>query len=342
MIEFLGIGALNLDLVYEVDDLAQLAPVVDLAPGREVVCGREQIAALVELLDRKGRMVARSGGGSAANTVAVLRAMGWRTAFAGALGQDQAGEQVLRSMDGVEMSLVSRGGDTAVCLVVLERRARDRALVLSPASGLRFSLEEAAERVLREAGVVHLSSFVQDEGLELQQKVVVYMCKDQVLSFDPGEVYAAKGVDALKELLARTDMLFVTATELEMLFGMGEVEGGAALALEALAPSRGDWPIPMPVVVVKMGRAGASCYWRGGRVDAPANEVESVVDTTGAGDAFNAGFLHAVKKGRGIEEALAAGHAVASCAIADYGRLWMESTDWRLRLETLEKKWMQE
>ena len=107
MIEFLGIGALNLDLVYEVDDLAYLAPVVDLAPGREMVCGRGQVAALVELLDRKGRMVARSGGGSAANTVAVLGALGWRTAFAGALGQDQAGDQVLRSMDKVEITIWS-------------------------------------------------------------------------------------------------------------------------------------------------------------------------------------------------------------------------------------------
>ncbi len=339
MFDFIGIGSLNLDIIYEVEDLSLLDGFgSELSPGREISCSRETIQELLQLLEGVGRRIAESGGGSAANTIAALAALGWRTGFLGAVGADREGDYVVGSMKFVEMSGVKTSGNTAICLVILGRRERDRALVVSPATGADFSLDQELLALFGRARVVHATSFIQDEGFCLEDRLFSLKRPSQIISLDPGEIYAARSLYQLRSLLLSTDILFITETELEMMTGTKRREGVFHL-LDIMCGGRSrevpGVPTSFPLVVVKRGKRGASCYSGGVELSAPALEVEDVVDTTGAGDAFNAGFLHSLMKGWSLERSLKAGHLLASFSIRGYGREWMEIGGWREALEGL-------
>ena len=321
-----GIGSLNLDLIYEVDELEEVCRRLGLAPGRERSCGRDELDRLVAMMEAEGRRVACSGGGSAANTVAAMARLGWRCGFLGAVGRDREGELVASSMEGVDLRCVARQGRTAVCLVILGRDQRDRAMVVAPAQGWLPALDQGCLDRARSAELLHLSSFVTQEGLRFQEEVVAGAQPGQVVSMDPGEIYAALPRARLAPLLARVDILLVTARELEMLFGpaaAGVEEAMATLHRRSRHPLA---PI-LPMVVVKDGAREARCHWRGGSAAAAPEEAAHVVDTTGAGDAFDAGFLHGLLRGKSPRQALERGHRVARLSLTAYGRGWLEGLE---------------
>jgi ribokinase len=79
-----------------------------------------------------------------------------------------------------------------------------------------------------------------------------------------------------------------------------------------------------PVLVCKMGKNGAEFYSKKLVFELPAEKVEKIVDNTGAGDAFNAGFLDAVLRGAGARECLRSGINLAALSLSGYGRDWLK------------------
>ena len=336
-LEFLGSGALNLDIIYEIEDMALVRRSgFDLHPGREISGSHREAEKLVDFLESHGTLRTRSGGGSSANTICCLSLLGHRTGFAGVTGEDQAGGFVLEDMAEVDCSMVKKRGKTAVCIVVMEKTGQDRAMFVAPHSmEMCFADPEVVERV-GDTEVLHLSSLVHTRGLNSQGKLVDALRPDQFLSFDPGELYAARGLRALSGILKRTDVLFITEQETEMLFpglsweqGLKELyplinrnrtedRGCRCLVNEIFREAGG------PLIICKRGRRGVSAFTPALSFSCPAERVSRIVDNTGAGDAFNAGFLHAASSGRPIAECMKAGVRTAAMSLSGFGREWME------------------
>lgn len=326
--DFAGCGALNLDIIYELQ-FSDFSHVLgfDLQPGHELVLPNERLAATLERLSKHGRMIAKSGGGSAANTICILAAMGRETMFFGVAGADRAGEDVLASMKGVDTSLVQRLNENQVCIVLLSRKSRDRGLCVFSASQSLSKTPETWLEALPNVRCLHLSSFSNAQQLEIQEELVNHLNAHQLLSLDPGEIYASLGRDRLAKLLERTHLLFVTEHEVELLTGMSMHEGARCL-LSMLCSNRPEFkPFDQAggaLVVAKQGKKGAVAFGANGLVlRMNAFEVKNVVDTTGAGDAFNAGFLNAMFSGEMLEVCMQQGHRMASLSISDFGRNWL-------------------
>ncbi len=311
--EIAGFGALNLDHVYEVDNLDRVRQAgFDLYPGREISGLPEDAARLHELLNSQGRLLARSGGGSAANTICILSALGHDTAFIGSVGSDEAGEFILESMGHVDCSMVMRQGRSGQCIVIIEKETMDRAMFVVPGSA---SPELAADRInIRHVRMLHMSSLAMEQGPRIQEELAAMLGPGQILSFDPGELYAHRGMQALSTLFSRTNVLFVTKEELKML----DHRGDGYAVYKSLNQGMGA-----PVMVVKQGSRGAAAFIRGQDWFQPARHVREVVDNTGAGDAFDAGFLHMLLKGRPVAECLEYAVELAAASLKDYGRNWL-------------------
>ena len=325
--DVLGAGALNLDLVYEIPDLSVLSRLgIHIRPGEEQTVDHGSICGLLEFLDRNGEKVSESGGGSAANTVCVLAAFGVSAGYVGTVGRDPEGDRVLASMKGVDCSLVARQGRTAVCVVLIERGARDRAMLVASDPGGAPRASPGLSGAVSSARILHLSSMVHDQGLGFQEGLVQCLGEGQILSLDPGEIYARKGLSALSGLLSRTDVLFVTGREVEMLTGR-PVARGLEVLHGCLCPgARRRLPFQDTggaVILCKQGRDGAVLYspWLKKRVF--ARKVARVVDNTGAGDAFDAGFILGLLKGEGVSRCLERAAGTAALALSDYGRAWL-------------------
>jgi ribokinase len=303
-----GFGALNLDLIYEVDDLRSIsARRGRLEPGEELFGSDDEFDALLEQLRRVAVLKSRSGGGSAANSLVALGRMGFPTAFIGKVGEDAEGDFLLGELRPVRTDLIRRQGRSGICLVVLDRH-HDRFLFVKGNTNNTLTQDDIEWDFLQDISWVHLTSFISERPLEAQKFFLSRLDATVKVSLDPGEIYAKKGLKEMTPLIRRSHVLFVTEKEIEILTGQ-DLTLGTQMLLD-MGPS---------ALVCKRGSRGSRVFSRQGDFEAPATLVE-VVDNTGAGDVYNAGFLAGVLLDKSLQESARFATQVASKSVTGYGR----------------------
>ena len=310
MLDVIGIGALNLDLMYEVDALADLRKHGwPLHAGREQSLSPAEFRRLLQKLESEDASRFRSGGGSAANTIVALARMGFQTGFVGRVGGDAEGAFILSEMKGVDLAQVKQGAASGICLVVLDRR-RDRALVVQPNANDALTFEDLDIFYLADARFLHLSAFVGDDPFAAQCRLMELLPARVKVSLDPGELYASRGKAAILPLIARSSILFTTGHEICRLTGAADYQAGCR-EIASLGPNTG---------VCKRGEQGAYLFSSEGEAEFRPQRETEVVDNTGAGDVFNAGFLAGLLRKMPLRTCLAFAHALAAKSIGGYGR----------------------
>jgi len=304
-----GVGALNVDYLYEVDDLTELrqhGP--PLHPGRERSCSPADLTRLFQILERTGTLKMKSAGGSAANTIVALAGMGFSTGMVGRIGDDEDGRLIVENMGGIDLTRVKRGGRTGRCIVVLDRH-RDRALLVQPNTNDTFTWNERDD-YLSHYRYVHMSSFVADGALEEQKKLARNLPDHVDVTVDPGELYVKRGLAVIAPLLKRALILFVTDHEATLLTGIKDYHN-ACRDLLALGPR---------IVVCKRGEKGAYATTKDEKEEVGPRDRVEVVDNTGAGDVFNAGFLAGMLLNKSLKQSLDFAHMMAVRSLSAFGR----------------------
>lgn len=285
-----GLGALNLDRIF-------------LVP--EILSGEGEVGITAFL---------QSPGGSAANTIYALAKIGVPTGFVGAVGDDRWGELVLRSLRrvGVELRTVSkRGLPTGEVLALVDRTGK-RVLYVLPGANDRLELTDLDLDFIGRARWLHLSSFIGDAQFELQKRLLALIPDGVRVSLAAGMLYASRGLAALSPILGRVDILFLNQAELQKLTGQG-IPGGVHICHKA--------GVGMVVVTLGGEREGV-CYISDGKASflVPRRyRAYRVRDTTGAGDAFAAGFLYGIFKGEPAERCAVYGEILAAFSLARHG-----------------------
>lgn len=303
-----GFGALNLDLIYEVDDLRAISTShFRLEPGKEFFGSGEEFQSLLNPLNRLGILKSKSGGGSAANTIAALARMGFSAKFIGKVGEDEEGDFLLKNMSPAHTEFIRRSGKSGVCLVVLDRH-HDRFLFVSGNANSTLKIDEIKIGELKDISWIHLSSFIGEPPFEAQKALLNWIDASVRVSLDPGEIYARKGSDRIGPLIERCHILFLTEKEIRMLTHRDLFDG--AKSLMEMGP---------PILVCKKGRKGSHVFSREKDFGVPAIPVD-VVDNTGAGDVYNAGFLAGLFLNRSLEESALFATKIAAKSVTGYGR----------------------
>ncbi len=306
--DVIGFGAINLDEIYSVSVSPPPADAGGIAPGSEALADDDTYTRLTQWLEAAGTSAATSGGGQAANTMYALARMGFRTAVIGGVGADAEGDSLLAGLAPVDTSHVVRGGRTARCVVVLDERG-ERTILVRPASEVPAPDPVAAWTALGGARCLHLTSLTHSQGLKAQRRLVETIPNHVKLSFDPGELYCRLGARALAPILERTYVLFLGEREAELLVGSSDAEGCDKLL--SLGPS---------LVVCKRGAQGVEVLTADGQRFAIAAKDVALVDPTGAGDVFAAGFLAGLLLGQDLQRCAALGTEAAAQSITSYGR----------------------
>jgi sugar/nucleoside kinase (ribokinase family) len=248
-------------------------------------------------------------GSSSAITAARLARLGARVDFAGWLGDDDMGRFVLKELAfygvGARHIHVTQAGSTGVTIALTF--AQDRAFLTYP--GLMAAFDGTALTTDVLAGYVHLhvGSFFLQTGLQSKLPAIFRLAHELGLTtsldsgWDPTETWGRN--PQLVPTLAETDIFFPNEDE------AGALGGPPSLAAEV----RG-------ILVVKQGAQGATAYAKDGTESHAEAVPVTVVDTTGAGDAFNAGFLYATLiEGESLPDALALATACGSESILHVG-----------------------
>jgi sugar/nucleoside kinase (ribokinase family) len=258
-------------------------------------------------------------GGSGALVAHAAARLGLRTAFVGLLGQDHAGDLVLRLLEeaGVDVSGVRRdpGLQTAIT-VVFAKPDGDRAILTAPGSLSAFGPEHVDQALLMRARHVHVASaFLQPRlTAALAGLLAIARSAGAVTSLDTNDDPSGQWVLDREDLLGVVDYLLPNAWEAAALaFGPSGAADDPLPAARALAAAG-------PCVVVKCGAQGALSVDRTQVLRARlAVQVPTLVDTVGAGDAFDAGFVAGLSQGLDLRGALRLAVAVGTLSTRRVG-----------------------
>ena len=271
-------GEVNLDLIlYGLPD--------ELPPERELLADRMMLTL----------------GGSSAILAHNLAALGSRVGFQSRIGDDELGQTALRPLEqsGVDVSRVRcvPGAVKTGLTVILQRQAW-RNMVTYSGTIAELTWDDLDLDYLADSRHFHVSSYYLQQGLRPRVAELFRKMKEAGLTTsldtndDPDDTWGG----GLHETLRYVDVFLPNEREAQKAAGVSDLET-AVKKLAAL----------VPLVVVKMGREGARAQRGTERFVSPALSVKAV-DAVGAGDSFDAGFLHQYVRGADLPACLIAGN----------------------------------
>lgn len=298
------LGAINVDLLYRVEDLA---PFLEAWPllraGGEIALGPGEENRLLPLLNRHGQLLGRQGGGQAANTAWALARMGLDAALLGRVGADADGAFLRENLAGVSLDYLVEAGDSGRAYILVDPQG-ERTILVALNTNAELSLHDIPLEVLANAKFLHLTSFAGDGPLEVQKETAHRLQDGPRITLDPGELYARRGLEALEGIIDHLDTLLVTEKEWELLGGRPKTH-----------PHWGP-----PVVVIKRGSKGARLLTPPRYLDFPVELFVEPVDTLGAGDVFAAGYLAGRFSGLHLNLAVRLANRAAAVSVGGMGR----------------------
>ncbi|MGW4473322.1 carbohydrate kinase family protein [Nonomuraea sp. NPDC004354] len=245
-------------------------------------------------------------GGSGAITACGAARLGLRTAFAGRVGADAAGDFVLDTLarHGVDVSacVVDPARPTALTVVLV--RGADRAILTAP--GCLSDPWQVPPSVLARAAHAHVSSFFLQPGLDVAALFATARELGLGTSLDTNDDPAGRW-EGLERVIPLTDVLLPNDAEAVAIAGSAGPAGHA----DSAGPVGHDVPAAARVLaatgtlpVVKCGADGALAWTPDGALRVAAAPAPTFADAVGAGDSFNAGFLAARLNGLPLEDCL--------------------------------------
>jgi sugar/nucleoside kinase (ribokinase family) len=250
------------------------------------------------------------GSASAIFCVGMAR-LGSRVTFVSQVGEDTFGDFCLRAVkrEGISTTYVQRKRTEKTGVTISLSSARDRALITYPGAIASFTVEEFDTSLIKRHDHMHLTSYYLQQGLQPAFPALFKNAKAKGLttSFDPNSDPNASWSNSIKKVLRHTDVLFVNQREASELTGLKS----SADALKSLGQL-------VPCAVIKLGRKGAIAIQKGEVVKHAGFEVDAV-DTTGAGDSFDAGFVAAYLRSNSIKDCLQHGNACGALSTQQVG-----------------------
>jgi sugar/nucleoside kinase (ribokinase family) len=268
------------------------------------VCGGHMLRILGEIAPP-----AASSGGGAANVAKIAALLGVSSAFVGALGEDPyaAVFEGELSAAGVIPLLTRNSSPTGLCLVIKQGRGSSPVIAACPQAALGLCARNIPEAPIRDAKAVILDGFL------LGRDTLVHRILDLANQYGT-PVAMDVGSAALAE--SRAGEIARYCRDYPLILFMNEAEAAAFCRAQGEEDDlevflrRMTSPGDFPIIVVKRGKRGATVFAGDHRYSAPAIAVSSA-ETTGAGDAFCAGFMAAWIRGRSLLDCAALGNKTA-------------------------------
>jgi sugar/nucleoside kinase (ribokinase family) len=310
-VDVLAIGNAIVDVIADADD-AFLARHGMAKGGMQLIDAAQATRLYADM--GPGRELS---GGSAANTIAGLAALGLGAGFVGQIGEDDLGHifsHDIRAL-GVEFDTPPRkdAGPTGRCLILVTPDAQRTMSTFLGAAQQLDARSVTADRIAR-ARILYLEGYLWDPpgpraAMEAAIDLALSSGTKVAFTLSDGFVVERHRADFLRLIDSdRIDILF--ANELEFLHLANETD---------LEPALARFEGRIPTLVVTRSEKGALGFAGNERARVRAEPIDRLVDTTGAGDLFAAGFLAGQARGNSLKDSLRLGAICASEVIQHYG-----------------------
>jgi len=239
-------------------------------------------------------------GGAAANTSYACAKIGLSTAFIGKLGEgDPFNQKIINDFKevSVDTRLIKYSKDytTGSAYVALNQKG-DRRIYANSGAANYLSKEDISTKELKNTKIIFLSSLQNIVPLLNAAKIGRNLNIPVILN--PGMLIIDQGFDYIKNLLEKIDILILSQKEFKTLFNFKENDLSEDSIRER---SVSLFALGMKVIVITLGDKGAFLLTTTHDELIPPLKLEEVIDTTGAGDAFSAGFIYGLVKNLSLQ-----------------------------------------
>jgi sugar/nucleoside kinase (ribokinase family) len=308
--DVVGLGNAIVDIIAPADD----AFLRDWDIQKDAMSLIEEIRA-EQLTEQAGDAVVTSGG-SGANTIAGLASFGASVSYMGKVAKDVLGAQFRTEMTGGGVSFdtapLETGPATARCIIfVTDDGARSMNTFLG--ASVLFSPEDINADIVSNAAILYLEGYLFDRdeakaAFVHASEIAKAAGRKVALTLSDSFCVGRHRESFLHLVRNHVDILFANEDELLALYEVSDFD-------EAMARLQAD----IGVAAVTRGAAGSVVVGDGAPVAVAAEPVNAVVDTTGAGDQYAAGFLFGIARDLPLPICAKLGHIAAAEVIAHYG-----------------------
>lgn len=313
--DLFGIENPLIDLLYQVQN--ELLKELRVEKNHMQLIDEERLRFLLERL--RDHAVQREPGGSCANTLIGVAGLGGSCAFAGCVGSDPLGEDYGRLLErsGVQSYLRTSSAPTGSCLILI---TPDAARTMNTCLGAcrELSAEMLPLNTIRRARMLYLTGYLWDTPTQQAAAELALRTAHEAgvpVAFSLADPFCVQRhhKDFVRLLQKYVSLVIGNREEMLALSGAGDSAGAMHILRKWCAS-----------VVITLGSCGACASTGANHAYVEAQPV-AAVDTTGAGDGFAAGFLHAHNQGAVLEDCLRAGHRFAAKVVQRIGpRLSLE------------------
>jgi sugar/nucleoside kinase (ribokinase family) len=309
-LDVLGLGNAIVDVVAHAED-AELAA-LGLAKGTMTLVDAKESAALY---GRMGPAVELSGG-SCANTMAALASMGSRAAYVGRVRDDQLGQVFAHDVRAAGVSFSCRpaadGPPTARCLVFVTPDAQ-RTMATYLGACVELGPEDVDEALVEAAAITYLEGYLWDRPsakAACRKAIGIARRRGRRIALTLSDPFCVgRWRDEFLALIAEgVDVLFANEAEISELLGVADLEA-AVPRVQGLCP----------LAALTRGARGSVVVAGERVVEIAAAPLERLLDSTGAGDLYAAGFLHGLSRGRALEDCGRLASRAAAHIMGQYG-----------------------
>ncbi|HVI05202.1 MAG TPA: adenosine kinase [Sphingomicrobium sp.] len=256
-------------------------------------------------------------GGSAGNTAAGIAALGGRSGFIGQVAPDQLGEFYRHDLQAAGVEFITPAasvGEPTARSMILVTPDGHRTMNTFLGAAQHLPKDALDEQQIRDCAILYLEGYLWDPETPryaMVRAIEVAREAGRKVAFTLSDMFCVdRHREGFNQLLdtGRIDILFANQSEIEALAGVAHLESAVA----AIAPK-------VEILVVTRSEDGALATRNGERADVPAEPITELVDTTGAGDLFAAGFLFGTARDQTLEQSLRLGAICAAEVIQHYG-----------------------
>jgi sulfofructose kinase len=249
----------------------------------------------------------KSAGGQTASAMVALKRLGCKTAYAGRFGSDADGRFGLQSLEyeGVNLDFAEtiEGANNQIAFIIIDARSGERTIIWDRDDRLSYRADEAPIELATRGRVLHLDAHDPPACAVMARAA---HAAGAIVTADIDNIY-----EGLPELLPLIDVLITSAEFPHRLTGISD-ERASLIELKAR--------YGCGIVGATLGARGAVALCNGEFIQSGAFEVPGGCrDTTGAGDAFHAGFIYGMLRGEDLEMCMRFGNAIAALKCRSLG-----------------------
>ena len=242
----------------------------------------------------------KSAGGQTATAMVALQRLGMKTAYTGRFGSDSAGKfgRDALAKEGVNLDYAEtiEGATNQIAFIIIDGRSGERTIIWDRDERLSYRPHEAPVELAGRGRVLHIDAHDPPACVAMARAA---HNAGAIVTADIDNIY-----EGLPELLPLIDVLITSSEFPHRLTGISDLRA----ALTEIKSRYG-----CPIVGATLGARGAIVLCEGELIESPAFAVPGGCrDTTGAGDAFHAGFIYGMLRGEDVEACLKTGNAIAA------------------------------